>query len=230
MKLIRDMSRKFKFSLLENNCTNPYQNFQIEENILKQPLNSDGILMLWQNTPCVVIGRFQEEALEINIDYLNGKNIPIIRRLTPGGTVYHDLGNLNVTFCKRKEDVLFSNYFLDEAKGIIGIVAKILKSFIAQDITVDERNSIYIEGKKISGSAATITNEKFFLHFSLLVNSDLEELNRIIKWKEEYPKESPNYIKSIRSPVANLIDFRKDLDMEKVKVLIKSAFKNYNLL
>lgn len=230
MKSIRDMSRKFKFSLLENRCTSPYKNFQIEENILKKSLNSDGILILWQNTPCVVIGRYQEEALEINIDYLKGKNIPIIRRLTAGGTVYHDLGNLNVTFCKRKEDVLFSNYFLDEAKGIIGIVVRMLEDLIAQDITVDERNSIYIEGKKISGSAATITNEKFFLHFSLLVNSDLEELNRVIKWKEEYPKESPNYIKSIRSTVANLIDFREDLDMKKVKELIKSAFKNCNLL
>ena len=123
----------------------------------------------------------------MNLKYTKRNNIPIFKRFTGGGTVYHDRGNLNITFCKEKENILFSKYILEEAKGITEIILQAIKD-LNKHCEIGERNSIFLEEKKILGSAIAQKNNKFFYHASLLINSNLKELEKVINWKEEYPK------------------------------------------
>jgi len=212
--------------LLQSDTFNPKENLIIEESILNSSLPPlTGVLRLWQNEPCVVIGKFQKEEYEVNIPYIQEKGIKVIRRFTGGGTVYHDLGNLNITFCKGRNDFIFSSYFIEEGKGITEIISKALKDFVEMEIEVNERNAIFINRRKVLGSSIAITRDKFFYHASLLVDSNLTELKRAIKWEESYPYGTANFIKSKRSEVANLSNFSKNISIKKIKASIIKRFE-----
>jgi len=165
------------------------------------------------------LGKFQEEEFEVNLKYTKRKNIPIFKRFTGGGTVYHDRGNLNITFCKEKENILFSKYILEEAKGITEIILKGIKE-VYKNCEVKERNSIFLGEKKILGSAIAQKNNKFFFHASLLINSNLKELQKVIKWVEGYPRDLRTPVKSKRSEVTNLSSWTPiSINMVKEKIL-----------
>jgi len=219
-----------RFILLQSDTFNPEENLKIEESILNSSSPLTGILRLWQNEPCVVIGKFQNEEYEVNASYVREKGIPVIRRFTGGGTVYHDLGNLNITFCKGRDDFIFSSYFIEEGRGIAEIISRTLKDFVKENIEVDKRNAIFVNRKKVSGSSIAITKDKFFYHASLLVNSNLTELKRVIKWEESYPDGTGHFVKSNRSEVANLSNFSKDIPIERIKEsIIKKFEKEFDL-
>jgi len=208
-----------KLILIDTPNFEPETNFKIEEQILEMCDTDKFILRFWQNNPCVVIGKFQKEEYEVNLDYIKKENIPVFRRFTGGGTVYHDRGNLNITFCKEKENILFSKYILEEARGITEIILKGIKEFY-ENCEVNERNSIFLGKKKILGSAVAQKNNKFFYHASLLINSDLKELEKAIKWEEKYPENSRSPIKSKRSKVTNFSSFAPlTIDAVKEKIL-----------
>ncbi len=197
----------------------PEINFEIEKKILEICKPDSFVLRFWQNNPCVVLGKFQEEEFEVNLKYTKRNNIPIFKRFTGGGTVYHDRGNLNITFCKEKENILFSKYILEEARGITEIILKGIKEF-CKNCEIEERNSIFLEEKKILGSAVAQKNNKFFYHASLLVNSNLKELKKVINWEEEYPENTRSPIRSKRSKVTNLLFYTPlTIDMVKEKIL-----------
>ncbi len=183
------------------------------------------VLRFWRNNSCVVIGKFQKEEYEVNIDYIKSKNIPIIRRFTGGGTVYHDEGTLNITFCKSKNFHLFSKYFHEEGKGITEIILESIKSF-GINARIGVRNSIFVGEKKILGSAMAIKGNAFLYHASMLVNTDISVLKNVIKWKEDYPKNIRNVVKSVRSKVINLTDL-KFLSMDELKSRILENFIRY---
>ena len=212
--------------MLQSDTFNPKENLKIEESILNSSLPPlTGILRLWQNEPCVVIGKFQKEEYEVNIPYIQEKGIQVIRRFTGGGTVYHDLGNLNITFCKGRDDFIFSSHFIEEGKGITEIISRALKDFVKKDIEVGKRSAIFVNRRKVLGSSIAITRNKFFYHASLLVDSNLTELKRVIKWEESYPYGTANFIKSKRSEVANLSNFSNDISIEKIKESIIKRFE-----
>lgn len=197
----------------------PEINFEIEKKILEICKTDSFILRFWQNNPCVIIGKFQKEEYEVDLKYINKNNIPLFRRFTGGGTVYHDRGNLNITFCKKKENILFSKYILEEAKGVTEIILEGLKYF-HKNLEIKDRNSIFLDGRKILGSAVAIKNNNFFYHASLLVNSNLNELKKVIKWEENYPKKIRLPVKSKRSKVTNLLSCSPlAIDMVKEKIL-----------
>jgi len=200
----------------------PEANFKIEEQILEMSNTDKFILRFWQNDPCVVIGKFQKEEYEVNLEYTKKKNIPIFRRFTGGGTVYHDRGNLNITFCKDRENILFSKYILEEARGITEIILQAMKHF-NKNCELGKRNSIYLEKKKILGSAVAQKKNEFFYHCSLLINSNLKELKKTIKWEEEYPKNLYSSVKSKRSEVTNLSTYTS-LSIDEIK---KEILKNF---
>ncbi len=206
----------------------PEINFEIEKKIIEICSTDSFILRFWQNSPCVVIGKFQIEEYEVNLEYIKKENIPVFRRFTGGGTVYHDRGNLNITFCKEKENILFSKYILEEARGITEIILKGIKEFY-ENCEVKERNSIFLGEKKILGSAIAQKNNKFFYHASLLINSDLKELKKTIKWEEKYPKNTRSPIKSKRSKVTNLSSYTPlTIDAVKEKIL-KSFLQTFKI-
>lgn len=206
----------------------PEINFEIEKKILEICNPDSFVLRFWQNSPCVVIGKFQEKEYEVDLDYIKKKDIPVFRRFTGGGTVYHDRGNLNITFCKEKENILFSKYILEEARGITEIILKGIKE-VYKNCEIKERNSIFLEEKKILGSAIAQKNNKFFYHASLLINSDLKELKKAIKWEEKYPKNTRSPIKSKRSKVTNLSSYTPlTIDVVKEKIL-KSFLQTFKI-
>lgn len=208
-----------KLILIDIPNFNPQINFQIEEKILQICNAGNFILRFWQNNPCLVIGKFQKEEYEVDLEYTTNKNIPIFRRFTGGGTVYHDRGNLNITFCKEKENILFSKYILEEAKGITEIILQAIKDF-NKNCEIVERNSIFLEGRKILGSAIAQKNNKFFYNASLLINSNLKELQKVIKWEEGYPRDTRTPVKSKRSEVTNLSSWTSvSTNMVKEKIL-----------
>ena len=206
----------------------PETNFKIEEQILEMCDTDKFILRFWQNNPCVVLGKFQKEEFEVNLKYTKKNNIPIFKRFTGGGTVYHDRGNLNISFCKEKENILFSKYILEEAKGITEIILQAIKD-LNKHCEIGERNSIFLEENKILGSAIAQKNNKFFYHASLLINSNLKELKKVINWEEEYPENSRSPIRSKRSKVTNLSSYTPlTIDMVKEKIL-KSFIQTFKI-
>ncbi|HAR40582.1 MAG TPA: hypothetical protein DCR68_04400 [Coprothermobacter sp.] len=210
--------------IVKNDKTDPFENLSVEKNLLELELHDDVVLMLWQNECCVVVGRFQNPCYEVNLDYVRAKRIPVVRRFTGGGTVYHDLGNLNITLCKEKDNIVFSHYILDEARAIANILAETVRKLTNAPVVVDDRASIFIEGRKISGSSTAIRAHKFFYHSTLLVNSDLQALKECLKWEETYPEDQRDFVKSKRSQVANLSEYMPSITLDTVKKAIICEF------
>jgi len=217
--IITEHDYKMKLILVDIPNFEPELNFKIEKKVLEIGIPDSFVLRFWQNNPCMVLGKFQEEEFEVNLKYTKRNNIPIFKRFTGGGTVYHDRGNLNITFCKEKENILFSKYILEEARGITEIILKGIKEF-CKNCEIEERNSIFLEEKKILGSAVAQKNNKFFYHASLLINSNLKELKKVINWEEEYPENTRPPIRSKRSKVTNLSSYTPlTIDLVKEKIL-----------
>src|SRR5665647_1307884 len=130
---------------INNHNNNPYFNLALEEYLLKNSTHE--FLMLWQNSACIVIGKNQSTLLEINVDYVKDHNITVVRRLTGGGAVYHDLGNVNYTFIVNDcENDLFD--FKKHTQPIIEVLHK-----LSINAELSERNDLTIDGKKFSGNA-----------------------------------------------------------------------------
>jgi lipoate-protein ligase A len=180
-----------KFLILASK--NPYLNLAIEEYLFAE--TDDEIFMLWQNEPTVVIGRNQNAYAEINMNYVKENNIHIARRITGGGAVYHDLGNINYTFIANKESngidfVYFTEPILEALKKL-NINAKL-----------SGRNDLLVDDKKISGNAQFNKGNRVLHHGTLLFDTNIDVLCQVLKVDEEKIKSKA--IKSVRSRVANL--------------------------
>lgn len=180
-----------KFLLLHS--TDPYHNLAVEEYLFDK--TQDNIFILWQNDKTVVIGKNQNINCELDFDFVNRNEIKVARRITGGGAVYHDLGNLNYSFISStgKEGIDFA-YF---TKPIIDAL-----SALGVDARLTGRNDIEVEGKKISGNAQYSKNGRTLHHGTLLFDTDLSVLSSALHVDEEKIKSKA--IKSTRSRVTNL--------------------------
>lgn len=184
-----------KFLILDTK--NPHLNLAIEEYLFSE--ESCDVFMLWQNEPTVVIGKNQNPYAEINLDFLASNNIHIARRITGGGAVYHDLGNVNYTFISKKRDTggldfAFFTSPIIEALESVGVHANL-----------SGRNDLEIDGLKFSGNAQHECGDRVLHHGTLLFNSDLDVLSSVLKVDEE--KIRSKGVKSTRSRVTNLAPF-----------------------
>ena len=156
------------------------------------------VFFLWQNRPAVIVGLNQEVNTEVNLDYLNKNNIALVRRVTGGGAVYHDLGNLNYTIVGRSEDLErdYPEYasILMKALQELGIPA-----------TLSGRNDILVDGKKVSGFAKRVCKNRLMVHGTLMYDVDLEVLPQALT--PSASKLQSKGIASVRSRVANLRDY-----------------------
>ncbi|MFA8298863.1 MAG: biotin/lipoate A/B protein ligase family protein [Hyphomicrobiales bacterium] len=182
---------------MNRNSQDPYFNIAAEEYFLKQ--FDDDIFMLWINSPSIIIGKHQNAYKEIDREIIKERKIPIIRRITGGGTVYHDSGNLNFTFIKsskRKDNLVsFEKYTLP----IIEALQK-----LGADAHFAGNNNICIGSKKISGNAAHVYRNRVMHHGTILFNSDLTILNNIINNKKNFFEDKA--VKSNTVPVTNVKD------------------------
>jgi lipoate-protein ligase A len=181
----------------------PYFNIAAEEYLLKT--FSEEIFMLWQNSDCLVVGKHQNALAEINLPFVYDKQIPVVRRLTGGGTVFHDKGNINFTFVKNSNEVGKMINFRKYA----GPVLECLKA-LGLPTEFSPRNDIFIEGLKVSGNAEHVDQKRkrVLHHGTLLFKSDLEILALALKTDPE--RFLDKAVNSVRSQVTNIVGYLKN--------------------
>ncbi|WP_261306444.1 lipoate--protein ligase [Paenibacillus andongensis] len=179
--------------------TDPRINLAIEEYALRQLPNDESYLLFYINEPSIIIGKNQNTIEEINPEYVKANNLHVVRRLSGGGAVYHDLGNLNFSFITRDDGNSFHNF----QKFTEPVVEALRKLGVEAALT--GRNDIQVGERKISGNAQFATKGRMFSHGTLLFDSEIE--NVVSALKVNLDKIQSKGIKSIRSRVANIIEF-----------------------
>ena len=202
-----------------NGSTDPYFNLAAEEYLLTTA--GDDIFMLWRNDPSVIIGKNQNAWAEVNVDYVKENGIPVVRRLTGGGAVFHDLENVNFSFITKADDGSKLN-FEKFARPIVGA----LSSF-GIEASLDGRNDLVAEGAKISGNAECVIKncrgEAVMLHHgTLLFNADISKLAAALRADPE--KMRSKGIKSVSSRVKNIRALDSYCGPEKVTDFIAELF------
>lgn len=156
-----------------NNCTDPYLNIATDEYIFKH-LEED-CFMLWRNDNAIIVGKHQNTHAEINHEYVKQQNIHVVRRLSGGGAVYHDMGNLNFTFTQTGEDSTLMDF-----EKFTRPILEVLHS-LGVNARFEGRNDLTIDGKKISGNAEHIFKNKILHHGTLLFSSEMRNVSEALK-------------------------------------------------
>jgi len=217
-KVIKDKGcPKVKF-IDNNGITDPYINLALEEYVLQNFGHEDTFLLFYINEPSIIIGKNQNSIEEINRDYVESNNIKVVRRLSGGGAVYHDEGNLNFSFITRAAGDSFHNFakFTEpvvQALNALGVPAELVG-----------RNDLLVEGRKISGNAQFATKGRMFNHGTLMFDSEIEHVVQALNVSKE--KIESKGIKSIRSRVANISEYLTEpMTMEQFKEhILRSIF------
>ena len=182
---------------IHNTQTDPYFNLAAEEYLLKN--FKENIFMLWQNEPSIVIGKHQDVWAEVNLKFVQDQQIKIARRFSGGGAVYHDLGNINLTFIETTRLARFETY-----------LERTIEMLTAAGVAVrgDERLGIYADGRKVSGSAQCVHRNRAMYHCTLLYDTNLVLLNKLLEVEglEEKVAVHPT-VRSVRSEVTNLKEY-----------------------
>ena len=187
---------------LKNPSTNPYYNMAFDEYCLESLPIDEPVFFLWQNRPAVIVGFNQEVNTEVNLDYLKENGIDLVRRVTGGGAVYHDLENLNYTIVGRSED-LERDY-----PEYASLLAKALQT-LGVPATLSGRNDILVEGRKVSGFAKRVCKNRLMVHGTLMYNVDVDVLTHVLN--PSTTKLQSKGIASVRSRVANLCEYLPEI-------------------
>ncbi len=193
--------------------TDPRVNLALEEYVFRNKPADDDCLLFYVNSPSIIIGRNQNTIEEVNPAVVAERGIHVVRRVSGGGAVYHDLGNLNFSFLTPRVAGRFNRYDqftkpVTDVLNDLGVPAQL-----------SGRNDILVEGRKISGNAQFARLDRMFSHGTLLLDSGLDELTRALNPKPG--KVESKGVKSIRSRVANISEFLKTpIGVEELRELI----------
>lgn len=203
-----------------NNCNDPAYNIALEEYCFKN-LKEEEIFILWRNEPTIVIGKHQNAIEEINPEYVKEHNINVVRRISGGGAVYHDLNNLSYTIISSKNpEAAFD--FKTFSQPVINVLTK-----LGVNANFTGRNDIEINGKKICGNAQAYYNGRMMHHGCLLFNVDLSVLSQALKVSKD--KIESKGVKSVRSRVTNILDeLPNKIDIETFQQMIFDEMKENN--
>lgn len=192
---------------------NPWRNLAYEEYLLDHLRQDQVVLYLWQNERTVVIGANQNPFREVNIERLEQEGGKLARRLSGGGAVYHDLGNLNFTF------IIPRNHYDFERQ--VGIIISAIKR-LNIEVAFSGRNDLIAAGKKISGNAFYHRKDRSFHHGTILFNTDFAKMVEYLNVDQD--KIKAKGIKSIRSRVINLQELAPELTIECLIEALQRAF------
>ncbi|WP_134683780.1 lipoate--protein ligase [Brevibacillus migulae] len=200
------------------NITDPRINLAIEEYALKYLPAEEDYLLFYINEPSIIIGKNQNTVEEINTEYVQANGIHVVRRLSGGGAVYHDLGNLNFSFITKDDGNSFHNY----RKFTEPVIQALHQLGVEAELT--GRNDIQVGERKISGNAQFSTRGRMFTHGTLLFNSQMENVSQALNVNPE--KFKSKGVKSVRSRVANISEFlREPMSIEEFRQhLLESIF------
>jgi lipoate-protein ligase A len=189
----------------------PWFNLAAEEYLLKEC--TEDVFMLWQSQPSVVVGKHQNTLAEINYNYVKGNNVKVARRLSGGGAVYHDEGNLNFTFILNGKEGRLVNF-----QRYMEPVLKILQS-LSLDAYFEGRNNIMINNMKISGNAEHIYKQRVLHHGTLLFDTQLDSLEEALQVTSGRYRDKA--VQSVRSTVANIKEYmEQDMDILQFRNII----------
>ncbi len=183
---------------IKTNYDIPFYNMALEEYLLKNDEFKDDYCFFYINSPSVIIGSHQNAYSEVNMKYARENNIYIARRLSGGGAVYHDKGNLNYSFVLNKENG--AGMKIDFAPYTAPIITTLLRLGVKSELS--GRNDILVDNKKISGNAQTAYKNKLLHHGTLMVDVDVTAMLNVLNVSEM--KISSKAIDSVRSRVLNL--------------------------
>ena len=204
---------------IESRITDPAYNLALEQFVFDSLDRSNSYIMLWQNHSSIIVGKNQNTSAEINAAFVNANNINVVRRLSGGGAVYHDLGNLNYTF--------ITDASADNTINIAAYCKPILEALISFGVPaeISGRNDMTIEGKKISGNAQYIRQGRLMHHGTLLYDSCTEMLVKALNVSDD--KIESKGIKSIKSRVINIRPFMsRDMSINEFRDALKKYLFN----
>ena len=177
-------------------------NIALEEYCFKQLKDEDEIFLLWINEPSIIVGKYQNTIEEINTEYTREKGIHVIRRISGGGAVYHDLNNLNYTIISNRDKGQEGFNFKEFSKPIIETLAEL---GVKAEFT--GRNDLEIDGQKFCGNAQAYIKDRVMHHGCLLFNVDFSALGDALKVSKD--KIESKGVKSVRSRVTNILPHLK---------------------
>lgn len=203
---------------IERSETDPYYNLAAEEYLLTTAASDTFII--WRNEPSVIIGKHQNASKEINHAFIDSNKLPVIRRISGGGTVYHDLGCVNFSFIytDRKENLVDFRQFTTP-------IILFLRD-LGLNAAFEGKNNITANGLKVSGNSAHIFKNKVLHHGTLLFNTDLKILGQALKGHEE--RYNDKSVRSVHAEVTNISGFMKEIpSVEEFMVLFRSFIHDY---
>ncbi|MBE0662027.1 MAG: lipoate--protein ligase [Bacteroidales bacterium] len=180
--------------------TNPYFNIAAEEYVLRE--FTQDCFMLWQNAPSVIVGKHQNTLAEINYDYITKNRVKVVRRISGGGTVFHDLGNINFSFVMNGEPGQLVD-FRKFTQPILDVLAA-----LGIEAKFEGRNDLTIDGKKFSGNAEHVFKNRVLHHGTLLYDAKIADLTSALNVDPD--KFHDKAIKSVRSRVTNISEHLRE--------------------
>ena len=192
----------------------PYENLAVEQYLLEHLQTGQCILYLWQNQNTVVIGKNQNAWAECRVSLLQDEGGKVARRLSGGGAVFHDLGNLNFTFLAKTED-----YDVDKQLSVIAQAC----GYAGIQVEKSGRNDLLAAGRKFSGNAFYHSQGNSYHHGTLLIASQMDKLQRYLSPSKA--KLDAKGVSSVRSRVVNLTELAPDLTVETMKQNMIRAFE-----
>ncbi|XP_038123645.1 lipoyltransferase 1, mitochondrial [Cyprinodon tularosa] len=204
--------------VLQSQSTDVYQNLALEDWIDGHvDLQRRSILLLWRNRPAVVIGRHQNPWAECDLPAMRRRNVALARRRSGGGTVYHDLGNLNLTFFTSKKAY--------DRRRNLKVISEALRRVRPElDVQATDRLDLLLNGRyKISGTASRVSRKSSYHHCTLLHSADRSALSSLLR--PSCPGIHSNATPSVPSPVANLTEHAPSLKWEE---LLEAVVQQYN--
>lgn len=195
--------------------TDPKINLAIEEWLLNNH-NGRHFFFPFSNTPCLVVGKHQNAFAEANHSYRRQHEIPLLRRITGGGTVYHDLGNLNLSFIQPHDPTLINNW-----KHFFKPLVEYLEN-LGHQTEINTRNSLYVDGFKVAGTAQYAGKKGMISHASTLWFANLTALNKSLEITGQFQSKA---MPSVPAKTANILEILKeDLDMQQIIGRLKDLF------
>ena len=188
-----------------NPYTNPYFNLASEEYLLKK--FQEELFLLYRNTPSIVVGKHQNTLAEINLPFVQEQEILVARRISGGGTVFHDLGNLNFAFFTNGKE----GELVDYKRATLPILEALKE--MGLEARLGKRNELLLNGLKISGTASHVFKQRVLHHGTLLFSSEMGKLSAALKSDKE--RFTDRAVKSVRSSVTNISDhLTEGMDVE----------------
>lgn len=194
--------------------TDPYFNLASEEYLLK--CKREEVFLLYRNIPSIVVGKHQNTLAEINLPFVQERAIPVARRISGGGTVFHDLGNLNFAFITNEKEGELVNY----RKATAPVIEAMRQ--MGLEVQLGKRNELLLNGLKISGTASHVFKHRALHHGTLLFSSEMENLASALKAARN--RFSDKAVKSVRSKVTNIKEhLPESMEMEEFQTHLFEA-------